>query len=174
LNDYQAPNILWLSGSPGAGKPAIAMTIVSHLKAAGQLGLSCFCKRDDIALGDPVSCWRTIAFDLAQYNPVIVKRTVENIKGKKVDPGRPDIGSHFKYLIDAPLGETWKNRVALARLEPGMEVDEDGSYIRDECDSESSKRLIILPVVVVDALDECASDGSQSEKRRTFLNTITK
>lgn len=130
------------------------------MRAAGQLGSYFFCKRDDIALGDPASCWRTIAFDLAQYDPVIVKRTVENIKGKKVDPGRPDIESHFKYLIEDPLRETWKNRMELARLEPGMEVDEDGSYIRDEGASESSKRLITLPVVVVDALDECGSDGS--------------
>ena len=174
LDDHQVPNILWLSGSPGAGKSAIATTLVSNLQEAGQLGSYFFCKRDDIALGDPASCWRTIAFDLAQYDPVIAKRMAENIKGKKVDPGRPDIESHFRYLIDDPLRETWKNRVELARLELGMEVDEDGSYIRDEGASESSKRLITLPVVVVDTLDESGSDGSQYEQRRTFLNTITK
>ena len=175
LDDHQAPNILWLSGSPGAGKSAIATTIVSNLQEAGQLGSYFFCKRDDIALSDPASCWRTIAFDLAQYDPVIAKRMIENIKRKKIDPGRPDIESHYKYLIEDPLRETWRSRVeALARLEPGMEVDEDGLYIRDEDASERGKRLTTLPVVVVDALDECGSDGSQSEQRRTFLNTITK
>jgi hypothetical protein len=175
LDDHKAPNILWLSGSPGAGKSAVATTLVSNLQEAGQLGSSFFCKRDDIALSDPASCWRTIAFDLAQYDPVIAKRMVENINGKKVDPGRPDIESHFKYLIEDPLRETWRSRVeALARLEPGMEVDEDGSYIRDEDACERGKRLTTLPVVVVDALDECGSDGSQSDQRRTFLNTITK
>ena len=61
----------------------------------------------------------------------------------------------------------------LARLECGMEVDEDGLYIRDEGASERGKQLITLPVVVINALDKCGSDSSQSEQR-AFLKTITK
>jgi hypothetical protein len=80
LSDHQAPNILWLSGSPGAGKSTIASTLVSNLHQAGRLGSSFFCKRDHIALSDPAACWRMIAFDLAQYDPVIAKRRIENIK----------------------------------------------------------------------------------------------
>src|ERR1700729_2522609 len=70
LRDHQAPNILWLSGSPGAGKSAIASTLVSNLQEAGRLGSSFFCKRDDIALSEPAACWRTIAFYLARYDTV--------------------------------------------------------------------------------------------------------
>src|SRR5882762_4649683 len=155
LVDHQAPNILLLSGSPGAGKSAIASTLVSNLQG-GRLGSSFFCKRDDIALGDPAVCWRTIAFDLARYDSVIARRMVENIKGRKVDPERADIESHFKYLIEDPLREVWQSRAeALAGMHDDMEVAE-GSDARD-------RSLITgLPVVVIDALDECGSDIFQS------------
>jgi pantothenate kinase-related protein Tda10 len=50
LNDFQAPNILWLGGSPGAGKSTIASTLVSQLAELGRLGSSFF---GDVALSDP-------------------------------------------------------------------------------------------------------------------------
>jgi len=31
LNDFGAPNILWISGSPGSGKSAVASSLVSEL-----------------------------------------------------------------------------------------------------------------------------------------------
>jgi hypothetical protein len=31
-----------------------------------------------------------------------------NLKDRKVDPSRGDIESHFKYLIEDPLMESWK------------------------------------------------------------------
>ena len=96
LGNHQAPNILLLTGSPGAGKSAIASTLVSNLQEAGLLGSSFFYKRGDIAQGDPAACWRTIAFDLAQCDRVIAKTVVENIKGRKVDLERADVELHFK------------------------------------------------------------------------------
>jgi hypothetical protein len=117
-----------------------------------------------------------IAFDLAQYDPVIAKRMVENIKGRKVDTGRADIESHFKYLIDDPLREVWRSRMeALAGLQTGMKVDDEGFQGTDGEANEIDEMLIMgLPVVVIDALDECGSDGFQSAQRQTFINTITK
>jgi hypothetical protein len=164
MGNHHGPNILWLSGSPGAGKSAIASTLVSTLQEAGQLGSSFFCKRDDIALSDPAACWRTIAFDLAQYDPIIAHRIVENIKGKRVDPRRADIESHYQYMIDDPLRELWRRHLeVLTNLQTNMEVDD-----------EVNKRGTPLIAVVVDALDECGSDSSQYAQRQTFINTITK
>ena len=175
LGNPSAPNILWLSGSPGAGKSAIASTLVSNLQAAGRLGSSFFCKRDDIALSNPDTGWRTIAFDLAQYDPDIRKRIVENIKGRKVDPGRADIELHFKYLIEDPLRQVWKSRVkALTGLATDMDADED-LHARDGRTNAIETLLINgLPVVVLDGLDEYGSDISQFAQRQTFINTITK
>jgi len=110
LNDHQAPNILFLSGSPGAGKSTIASTLVSNLQNAGRFGSSFFFKRDDAVLGDPASCWRTIAFHLARCDSIIAQAVVENVKGRKVDLGWAGIESHFKNLIEDPLKELWRTR----------------------------------------------------------------
>ena len=47
LNDFGAPNILWISGSPGAGKSAIASSLVLELTQKRRKGsrffwVSCF------------------------------------------------------------------------------------------------------------------------------------
>jgi hypothetical protein len=108
LKDPQAPNILWLGGSPGAGKSTIASTLVSQLAEMGQLGSSFFFKRGDVALSDPAAVWRTVAFDLAQVDPIFAERLVANLKERKADVSRPDIESHFKYMIEDPLKESWQ------------------------------------------------------------------
>jgi len=159
LDDHQVPNILLLTGSPGAGKSTIASTLVSNLQEARRYGSSFFCKRDDVSLSDPAACWRTIAFDLAKCDSIIIKKVVENIRDRKVDPGRADIELHFKYLIEDPLREVWRSRTAA--------LGENGG-------SDQSDELSItgLPVVVLDALDECGSDGPQSAQRQSFINTL--
>ena len=169
LVDPHAPNILLLTGSPGAGKSTVASTLVSNVQEAGRLGSGFFCKRDDVVLGDPATCWRTIASNLARCDPIIAKRMAENIRGRRVDPGRADIELHFKYLIEDPLREAWRRRVeTLAE----MHFDTENEWDRE---SANDGRLIAgLPVVVLDALDECGSDGSQSAQRQTFINTLTK
>jgi hypothetical protein len=169
LVDTQAPNILLLTRSPGAGKLAITSTLVSKLQESGRLGSSFFCKRDDVALGDPAACWCTIAFSLAQCDPAIAKRIAENIKGRKVDPGRADIESHFKYLIEDPLREGWRRR-----LETLAGTHDNAEDARDSEIANDGKLIPCLPVVVLDGLDECGSDSSQSAQRQTFIHTITK
>jgi len=72
LDDCQAPNILLLCGTPGAGKSTTASTLVSNLQCITRLvslGSSFFCKSGhqagDVALSDPAAFWRrTVAFDL--------------------------------------------------------------------------------------------------------------
>jgi hypothetical protein len=108
LNNPQAPNILWLGGSPGAGKSTIASTLVSQLAEMGRLGSSFFFKRGDVALSDPAAVWRTVAFDLAQADPVFAERLVANLKERKMDVSRADVESHFKYMIEDPLIDSWK------------------------------------------------------------------
>jgi hypothetical protein len=135
LDDQLAPNILWLSGSPGSGRSTIASTLVSQLGEMGWLGSSFFFKRGDIALSDLAILWRTVAFDLAQKDSFFTERLIENLKERRVDPARADIATHFKYLIEDPLA------VSLAK--------------RQATDT------IRFPVVVLDALGECRSDPSQ-------------
>jgi hypothetical protein len=125
LNDFRAPNILWLAGGPGAGKSTIASTLVSQLAEMGRLGSSFFFKRGEVALSDPAAVWRTVAFDLTHVDPVFTERLMANLKERKVDLSRADIESHFKYLIEDPLKESWKRNVQ------GQADDVNHTYVRD-------------------------------------------
>src|ERR1700733_4308988 len=140
LEDFNAPNILWISGSPGSGKSAVASSLVSELIQRKRLASHFFCKRDHARLGDPAVLWRTVASDLARFNPGMKAILLEVLK--KADFRVTDISLHFQCLIVEPL---MKNR--------------------DRSSTPS-------PVVVLDALDECGSDESQSAQRRILLKTI--
>src|SRR6266478_4418289 len=55
LENQQAPNILLLSGCPGAGKSTIASTLVRNLAEMGVVFSEFFCKRGDAALSNPAT-----------------------------------------------------------------------------------------------------------------------
>jgi ABC-type iron transport system FetAB ATPase subunit len=150
LGDEEAMNILLLTGSPGAGKSTIASTLVSNLAESGRLGGQFFCKRDNLTLSNPATIWRTTAFDLAQRNNVFAGRVIENLKAGRVDLSRADIESHFKYLIEDPLMEC---------LKENMRTD---AVIAGEAVITPERITMQFPVVLIDALDECGSDNSQS------------
>src|ERR1700722_3003860 len=156
LDDQQAPNILWLSGSPGSGKSTIASTLVSDLSEMGLLGSSFFFKRGDIARSDPAALWRTVAFDLAQNDSFFAERLIQTLKERRVDPTRADIKSHFKYLVEDPLTVSLAKREATPRVQNGV------------------TNAMRSPIVVLDALDECGSDPSQSTQRQFLMDTIIK
>jgi len=142
LDDVDAPIVLWLSGSPGAGKLTIASSLVSRLTRRGRLGSSFFFRRGDVTLSDPAVLWRTVAYDLANSNPTFAKILIR--EQRKVDPRRSDIASHSQHLIQEPLTESYRH-------------------------SPSST----IPVILVDALDECDSDRSQAPQRKVLLDTLT-
>ncbi|KAJ6541298.1 WD40-repeat-containing domain protein [Mycena sp. CBHHK59/15] len=125
VNDLHGPNIFWLHGHPGTGKSAIATTVRAHLLEAGRLGSSFFFRREDFASQTPEALWCSVAYDLAQKYPSMRHIVVEKLTSREVDP---DVTGHyeiFNELIAIPLG--------------GPLVVAPGS----------------LPVIVIDALDEC-------------------
>ncbi|KAJ6597918.1 hypothetical protein B0H10DRAFT_2325271 [Mycena sp. CBHHK59/15] len=125
VNDLHGPNIFWLHGHPGTGKSAIATTVRAHLLEAGRLGSSFFFRREDFAYQTPEALWCSVAYDLAQKYPSMRHVVVKKLTSREVDP---DVTGHyeiFNELIAIPLG--------------GPLVVAPGS----------------LPVIVIDALDEC-------------------
>jgi hypothetical protein len=103
LNDFtiDTPNILLLSGGPGAGKSTIAASVVSDLDRRKRLGSSLAFKHSEASLSDPTAVWRTVASDLARFHPSVKDSLVE-ILGR-VEPGRADIDLQFRRLIEEPL-----------------------------------------------------------------------
>jgi len=133
VKDTNQSNILWLSGSPGAGKSAIASTVVSHLleessKNPQVLSSAFWFKRGDASLGDPASLWRTIAFGLACLDPTIQENIVDVLGQQDIEPA--GVEDHFKYLVES----------SLAKCPPSK-----------------------LVVIVLDALDECGSSASRRQ-----------
>jgi len=81
---------------------------------------------------------------LAESNPTFGKILIRVLQQREVDTRRPDIASHFQYLILEPLKETY---------------DRSPPYT--------------IPAILVDALDECDSDHSQAAQRKVLLDTLT-
>ncbi|KAJ6529936.1 hypothetical protein DFH09DRAFT_934652, partial [Mycena vulgaris] len=125
INDSTGPNVFWLHGHPGTGKSAIAATVRAHLVAAGRLGSSFFFRREDFLSQTPQSLWCSVAYDLAQEYPTIRRSVVNNIKLYKIDPVATSHDEIFDKLIRGPLG-----------VPPSIATGR-------------------LPIIVIDALDEC-------------------
>ena len=100
IADNQARNILWLRGSPGAGKTAVASSLVSKLGM--KPGARFFFKRDDAAVNDPVVLWRTVAFNLACKDPLFKKILVDVLRGGQADPEGVNVQTQFQHLIQSP------------------------------------------------------------------------
>jgi hypothetical protein len=131
LADVDNPNILWLSGSPGAGKSTVASSMVSRLTERRKLGASFFFRREDVTLNDPATLWRTMAYDLSQHDLAFANNLVEALKDNRVDLKRPDIDLHFKHLIEEPLMKTYKHSTP-----PVIVID-----ALDECDADNSQAV---------------------------------
>ena len=125
----QAPNILWLRGSPGTGKTAVASSLVSELGT--KPGARFFFKRDDAAVNDPVVLWRTIAFDLARTDPIFKKILLDVLKGDQVDPEGVNVQAQFMDLIHSPATKRCKN--------PPMKISVVVLDALDECDRSSDQ-----------------------------------
>jgi hypothetical protein len=143
LDDIDAPNVLWIVGSPGSGKSAIASSLVYQLTKRRRMGSNFAFKRGNITLSDPAAVWRTIAHDLTRYDDSFASILAAVLKSGTVDPGRPDIASHFESLIMEPLTK---------RHNQSLPHD--------------------IPVIVLDGLDECGSDPSQAGQRNALLDTF--
>ncbi len=64
LEDTKLPNILWISGAPGAGKSAIATTLAKQFSGK-HLCTMVVAKRDFADRRDPRRIWRTLVYNLA-------------------------------------------------------------------------------------------------------------
>jgi hypothetical protein len=143
LDDLNAPNILWIKGHPGAGKSAIASSLVERLFQSRRLGASFFFQRDNAAATAPNALWRMVAFELSQQYPGVRKCLVAKLRADEIRPTTINTDNLFRHCIFDPL--VTSEDIPIGRL----------------------------PVVIVDALDECGGlEGQASAQRRALMRTL--
>ncbi len=103
LKDTTKPNMLWISGAPGAGKSTISTSIVEKHNCA-----RFFVKRSGTEeLRNPRSIWRTIAFTLARMHYGVEDDIMEVLSKKEKStweyPKDAKVRDQFHDLIEAPL-----------------------------------------------------------------------
>jgi WD40 repeat protein len=104
IADVDGHNILWLSGSPGSGKSAIASSMTARLTDEGRLYSHFSFTRD---LKDPTALWRTVAYDLATKSNTYAELVLNALKNGRGDIKRHDIGLQFRFLIGGPLKKSF-------------------------------------------------------------------
>jgi hypothetical protein len=143
LDDIDAPNVLWIKGHPGAGKSAIASSLVERLFQSRRLGASFFFQRDNAATTTPNVLWRMVAFELSRQYPDVRKSLVSKLRGDEIRPTTLNTDNLFRHCVFDPL-------VSSGDIPTGR-----------------------LPVVVVDALDECGGlEGQASAQRRALMKSL--
>ncbi|KIM22020.1 hypothetical protein M408DRAFT_333140 [Serendipita vermifera MAFF 305830] len=141
--DLNAPNILWLKGHPGVGKSAIATEVVDQLVALGRLGSSFFFQRQKAAELTPHALWRSVSYDLARRHSSVRKTVILKLEEDAISLETPNLDSLFHHFIHEPL--MGATDIPNARL----------------------------PVVVIDALEECGGlEGQHSPHRKALINTL--
>ena len=124
-------NILWLHGLAGSGKSTLSTTIARYFSGLGRLGAFLFFIRP---MSDPSSVVRTIAYQLASFDPHIgeaIAKTIEDFP-RIAESSLPD---QLQKLVIEPLSSA----------------------------SHNSLQFQGPVVLVLDALDECGDSRSRTK-----------
>jgi len=122
IKNANGPNMIWIRGSPGVGKSALAASIARRLEDQERRVISFRFDRTKSTTITTNALWRAVACDLACFYPSLRPHLTKGIQGHRSS----DIDRLFRSLIEEPL-----------------------SVLGDDVPREE------LPVIVIDALDEC-------------------
>jgi len=122
-------NVIWIKGSPGVGKSALAASITSQLQYQKRHVTWFRFDRTESTTITTNALWRVVARDLARWYPSIRQQLAQG----NTELSSSNIDHLFKTLIEEPL-----------------------SALKDISHKE-------LPVIVIDALDECGGLRHGSE-----------
>jgi len=140
IKNVDCPNMIWIRGSPGVGKSALAASIAHRLENQNRRVISFRFDRTEKAITTK-ALWRTVACDLARFYPSLRPHLTQSTQGHSSS----DIDRLFKLLIEEPLSTL------------------------DDVPREE------LPVIVIDALDECGGlrhDASEMDDFQGLLRTL--
>lgn len=98
-----ARNLLWLSGTAGAGKSAIAYTLASEWAQQRRLGGSFFCSRDEKACRDICRIIPTLSYQLRHFSKPFDAAVQKVIKEDVSLPLSQALEAQFKNLLVDPI-----------------------------------------------------------------------
>ena len=99
VKSIDSHNVIWIRGSPGVGKSALAASISTRLQDKDQHVISFRFDHVQSTTITTDSLWRVVACDLVRQYPSLHQHLVEGSKGHSSS----DIDRLFKSLIETPL-----------------------------------------------------------------------
>ena len=99
INKVGDHNVIWIRGSPGVGKSALAASISTQLTDQGRHVISFRFDRTESTRITTEALWRVVACDLARWYPSLRQHLAKGIEGHISS----DIDRLFKLLIETPL-----------------------------------------------------------------------
>jgi len=102
IKSVNGHNVIWVRGSPGVGKSALAASITARLREQDHHVISfCFdCIQSATITIDAL--WRVVALGLARLYPSVRQHILNKVQNDKV-PDPSNIDGRFKFLIETPL-----------------------------------------------------------------------
>jgi len=131
-------NMIWIRGSPGVGKSALAASILTRLQDEKRRVISFRFDRTQSTTITTDALWRVVACDLARLYP-----------------------SFRQYLVEH---DQWRSSPGIHRLFEDLIVKPISSLGDVPCEE--------LPVIVIDALDECGGLRHDSNERDDYSGLL--
>ena len=139
-NDKTTPKVYWLNGMAGTGKTTIAYSFSEILREKGSLGGTFFSSHLWVDTSNVHCIIPTISLQLAKYLPSLSPLILEVVEANP-DYSSWMIGKQFQDLIVKPLTAAYRD-------------------IRE---------VVVVPVIVLDALDECSDQSLVAELLSVIL-----
>ena len=98
IKNVDGPSMIWIRGSPGVGKSALAASIANRLVDQKRHVISFRFDRTDSTITTS-ALWRTVACDLARLFPSLRQQLAQGDLGRSSS----DVDRLFKSLIEEPL-----------------------------------------------------------------------
>jgi len=141
IHNVDGHNVIWIRGSPGIGKSALAASIAARLQEQDRHVILFRFDRTQSATITTDALWHVVALGLARLYPSIRQHILNIVQNDKM-PDPSNIDSRFKCLIEMPLS-----------MLNGVPHGE-------------------LPVIVIDALDECGGLRHNASGKEDYIGLL--
>ena len=102
IQSVDSHNVIWIRGSPGVGKSALAASITARLQGQDRHVISFRFDRTQSTTITTDAFWRVVALGLARLYPSVRQHILNLVQNNKV-PDPSDMNGRFKFLIETPL-----------------------------------------------------------------------